>query len=226
MSSLGGGQIVTNGLVLALDAANVKSYPGSGTTWFDRSGFGNNGTLINGPTFSNGSIVFDGTNDYITISQFKNTYSFNTPFTISCFVRPTNTTIRTDIVSTFNQTFNDGVFVELANQNIRFAYRQLGTNIFDFNTTNLLPSNTFLNIVALYNGTAAMLYVNTVLQSPTTNATSFFSIAEPTLTIGRVNEALGRYFLGNIANIQIYNKALTPAEIQQNYLTQKSRFGL
>jgi len=62
-------KIVTDGLVLALDAGNTKSYPGSGTTWFDRSGNARNGTLTNGPTFSSangGSIVFDGVDDYVS----------------------------------------------------------------------------------------------------------------------------------------------------------------
>jgi hypothetical protein len=62
-------KIVTDGLVLALDAGNTKSYTSGSTTWFDKSGFGNNGTLTNGPTFSSangGSIVFDGVNDYVS----------------------------------------------------------------------------------------------------------------------------------------------------------------
>ena len=74
--SLGhGASIVRNGLVLYLDAANPKSYPGSGTTWKDLSGNGNNGTLVNGPTFNSangGSIVFDGTNDYVITTNLLN----------------------------------------------------------------------------------------------------------------------------------------------------------
>ena len=61
-------KLVTNGLVLCLDAANKLSYPGSGTTWYDLSGNANNGTLTNGPTFNSansGSIVFDYIDDYI-----------------------------------------------------------------------------------------------------------------------------------------------------------------
>ena len=63
-------RIVIDGLVLALDAGNTKSYSGSGTAWTDTVG-GNHGTLTNGPTFSSlngGSIVFDGTNDYVQVS--------------------------------------------------------------------------------------------------------------------------------------------------------------
>ena len=66
MATNGGPNIIEDGLVFAVDAANKKSYPGSGTTWADLAG-SNNGTLINGPTFDSGnggSIVFDGTNDY------------------------------------------------------------------------------------------------------------------------------------------------------------------
>ena len=67
-----GPKIVTNGLVLYLDAANKKSYPGTGTTWTDLSGLGNNGTLTNGPTFNSangGSIVFDGVDDYVSVAN-------------------------------------------------------------------------------------------------------------------------------------------------------------
>ena len=64
-----GPRIVTNGLVLALDAADKNSYPGSGNTWFDVSGNNNHITLTNGPTFSNNSIVFDGVDDFGTIDS-------------------------------------------------------------------------------------------------------------------------------------------------------------
>ena len=73
-------QIVTSGLVLSLDAGNTKSYPGTGTTWFDKSGNTYNGTLTNGPTFNTanlGSIVFDGVDDYVTCGTI--------PFTSNTF---------------------------------------------------------------------------------------------------------------------------------------------
>jgi hypothetical protein len=65
------GSVVTDGLVLNLDAGLPASYPGSGTTWFDLSGSGNDGTLTNGPTYSSsngGSLVFDGSNDYVNLN--------------------------------------------------------------------------------------------------------------------------------------------------------------
>ena len=99
-------KIVTNGLVLCLDAADKKSYPGTGTTWFDRSGRGNHGTLVNSPTFNStngGSIIFNGNLTYgsVSCSQFQ---SGNNPFTIECWVKWFG-----DGVNTFNCIFADGI---------------------------------------------------------------------------------------------------------------------
>jgi len=80
-----GPKIVTSGLVLCLDAANKRSYPGTGTTWTDLSGNSNNGTLINGPTFNagnQGGIVFDGTNDYISIGSQNIVGTGTSPFSV------------------------------------------------------------------------------------------------------------------------------------------------
>ena len=69
-----GPKIVTQGLVLALDAASNNSYPGSGTTWKDLSGNNNTGTLVNGPTFSSangGTFILDGSNDYINAGSIN-----------------------------------------------------------------------------------------------------------------------------------------------------------
>ena len=85
MSTLQSGHIITDGLVIALDAANTKSYPGSGTTWSDLSGNSNNGTLTNGPTFNSrngGSIVFDGVDDYVTLGTPSILNGVQLPLTI------------------------------------------------------------------------------------------------------------------------------------------------
>jgi hypothetical protein len=82
-------KIVTDGLVLCLDAANNRSYPGSGTAWTDLSRGGNNGALTNGPTFNSangGSIVFDGTNDYVEIPTRNTNLEFQPTSGYSCMV--------------------------------------------------------------------------------------------------------------------------------------------
>jgi len=71
--------ITTDGLILYLDAANARSYPGSGTTWFDLSGFGNNHTLANSPTFSSGAFTFNGSNQgFNKASAMSGTGALNT----------------------------------------------------------------------------------------------------------------------------------------------------
>jgi hypothetical protein len=228
----GGPSIIRDGLVLYLDAANHKSYLGSGTIWNNISTNNVSGSLINGPTFSgnnNGSIVFDGGNDYVQVNNFKNTYSFNTPFTISFFLRTNTVTTRTSFISTYVGGFiNDGVFMEIGeNGTIRFAYRQLGVNVFDFSeTSTILRTNTFYNIVGVYNGSNATIYVNTISTTPTASATTFFNINNTDLFIGRLDSTLGRYFNGNVYQTLIYNKALSLSEIQQNYNATKGRFNL
>jgi hypothetical protein len=84
------GGIVTNGLVLNLDAAKTDSYPGTGSIWRDLSGNSNNGTLTNGPTFSGigkqASIVFDGSDDKVYCGS-GSTIDFNVSqsFTTCCW---------------------------------------------------------------------------------------------------------------------------------------------
>ena len=84
------GGIVTNGLVLNLDAAKTDSYPGTGTTWRDLSGNNNNGTLTNGPTYTgvskDAAIVFDGVDDYVDCGN-NSTVNLNSSFTINCWVK-------------------------------------------------------------------------------------------------------------------------------------------
>lgn len=98
------GGIVTNGLVLALDAAKKDSYPGSGTVWRDISGNGNNGTLTNGPTFNSGnggSIVFDGVDDYVEyglITQMSNLINI----TVSYWYYPTTTNVTKALGGRYN----------------------------------------------------------------------------------------------------------------------------
>lgn len=85
MSGIAGPNIIRNGLILAIDAADRNSYSGTGTNWYDLSTNNSNGTLINGPTFSavnGGSIVFDGINDYVGITSLTHpsTNSFSISF--------------------------------------------------------------------------------------------------------------------------------------------------
>lgn len=224
-------RIVTNGLVLCLDAGNTKSYPGSGTTWIDISRNGNNGTLTNGPTFSSantGSIVFDGTNDFVSIPNF--TYRFNTSFTLSIWIRfIALTTLPTTLISNYSGTItgNDGVFLEInASNAVRFVYRNLGVDVFDF-ASGAVTINTTYNIVATVSNTGgAKLYINSQQLPLTSGVSSLFTPTNTTLVINRLDSATGRYTNSNTYLAAVYNRALSATEVAQNFNALRGRFGI
>jgi len=223
-----GPKTVTNGLIVAYDAGSRNSYPGSGTTLRDLSGNNTNGTLTNSPTFSSdngGTFVFDGTNDYIALS---NTTGVN--FTLACWISTTATSLTGTqawqgngiIWSDVAGTFNDFVLAILNNQISFFT----GNPDSSLNGSIILNTGAWFYITAVKNGSGSskQVYINGISEG-STSATSAALTANPNIAIGG-NTLDSRYFNGKIANTQIYNRVLTLAEIQQNYNAQKSRFNL
>jgi hypothetical protein len=234
--------IVTNGLVLNLDAANTKSYVSGSTTWRDLSGNSFNGSFINGPTFSNqngGTIVFDGSNDYISFGSFSTTspLSFTSgSFTLEHWVKPTalqpgtyfgltNMILTKGPASTFNyatQITTSG--------SVSFIHRDNSESLI-FNTFtigNILNTVSHLVFAANSSGTQISLYINGLL-SGTQNLTGkpITPYNNDLVSVGGGN--LGNtnaVFIGNIYVNRIYNRTLSAQEITQNYNSLKSRFGL
>jgi len=219
-------KIVTDGLVLSLDAGNTKSYPGTGTTWFDKSGFSNNGTLTNGPTFNTGSlgsIVFDGVDDYVNL----NTINFPTganPRTISLFVK--FTTFNNGW--TWNWVFYYGtsataqsVILGIQSSTGKLTFSGYGAG-YDVITDTVLSINTWYNLTLVYNGTAFLGYVNGTLIN-TTNLT-----LNTVLSTGRLSAIPTGTdtFTGNISTTQVYNRALSTQEVSQNFNALRGRFGI
>jgi hypothetical protein len=227
--------IVTNGLVLCLDAGNSRSYPGSGTTWTDLSGRGNTGTLTNGPTYSSangGSLSFDGVDDYVSTNLNTGSTTFGSSgFTFNIILKATDdgvTDVRRPIIA--NTTYPSSGFMfgynhDLSNTNYWQATFYPGVN----NSFGTLTPN-FGNIefiTFLYDGnTDIKLYRNGVLSSTITSASTKTYLDTGTLLIGNATQGGWSTFLGNIYLVQGYNRALTEAEIQQNYNALKGRFGL
>jgi hypothetical protein len=214
------GGVVTDGLVLALDAGVSRSYPGSGTTWTDLSGNGNTGTLVNGVGYNGdngGSLTFDGVNDYSPIGTSGFTFG-SSAGTLSGWAR-TNTISGSWswIVSYGTASSRQSRFI-----GINGAIYYFGGYANDI-TASGVPLNTWFNMVGVYDGTNASMYINgTLVSGPT--ARSWNTVAN-NAQIGRQTNG-GEYWNGNIAQVSIYNKALTASEIQQNYNATKSRFGL
>jgi hypothetical protein len=211
-------RIVTDGLVLALDAGNIKSYPGSGTNWTDLIGSGNNGTLTNGPTYTNtsgGSIVFDGTNDNVSIGT--NGFSFgSSPGTLSAWAATRDRTSARTIVSYGSSVTNQARFLGVGQSN--FYFSGYGTSI----SASGISTDTWFNLVGVYDGTNASMYVNGALVAGPTDRSSWNTIVG-NAGIGK-NVSNNEYWSGDVAQVSIYNRALSAAEIQQNYNALKGRY--
>ncbi|QQO91899.1 structural protein [Flavobacterium phage vB_FspM_immuto_3-5A] len=220
MAEIHGPKVVRDGLVLNLDAADINSYPGSGTTWYDISGNSGTGTLINGTSFSSNSIVFDGSNDYVNIPD-STALRLNGNFTISLWHRGITKTNNFPGPLFKGNSVNVGggyilYYTSVSNGTMAFKRENQ-----QFGLTNAV--NTFWShITFTYNGTNVRGYlngINTYLSGTVTFTTNTDSTS---LQLGRGDQ----YGNAAIANISMYNRALSAQEIQQNYNATKTRFGL
>lgn len=222
----GGGNIVNKNLILYLDSANTKSYNGVSNTWYDLSPSINNGTLVNGPTFSlngGGSIVFDGVDDYITVTD-SNSLDITNNITVDCWFYPT--TYRTDKYSiNFLKKYNG-----TSDANFQFYFDGTYTpNIIRVLATSggvwglvspdsgVIPLNQWCNVVWTYSN-GGRLYINGVSQGN--------SVGSGNLSINNYNLIIGDDLIGNISSTKIYNRALSDSEILQNYNAIKKRYEL
>jgi hypothetical protein len=232
MSTVGGGvNIATNGLVLYLDAANTKSYISGSTTWLDVSRSGNNGTLVNGPTFSSrngGGIVLDGTNDYISLGNTLNYTSENFTFSIWVFINSlsTNSAGQGPILF-YKGAFNvNGYYTQIGqNGNIIFVTNNLGVSQVSSINANTISTGNIYNISFTRNGTSARIYVNGIDVTTTIGTHSNPTTSSSTFTIGSYNltQIVSNATIFNFLN---YNRALTATEVLQNYNATRTRFGL
>ena len=221
-------KIVTDGLVFAVDAANTKSYPGSGTTWKDLSGNGNNGTLANGPTFDSGnggSIVFDGSDDYVSIPNPPATTAGTINSSISVWFK-TGGDINSNQTLYSERNGTTHIFSKLRINLDKVDYIFLTPSVTKIlSTSTSLSTNTWHHITGTKLGNDYSIYVNGQLDvSSTEDVGSFNTGGTISTNIGK--ETIGLYLGGNITLTHIYNRALTPSEITQNHNALKSRFGL
>ena len=221
-------KIITDGLVLYLDAANTRSYPRTGTTWTDLSRGGNNGSLINGPIFNSangGNIVFDGVDDFINCTS-ANLTSLTTEATITIWLKCNSnspTAFQTGIFGFTNGLFRSH-YVWTDGKAYFDTFRvarvdSITLSAIDRTTPHMLTITTKA-------GDLWKLYQNSTLVASTTSESSV-SINSLTQNLGSKNGAVDQYwFNGSFFNIAIYNRALSATEIRQNYNATKTRFGL
>jgi hypothetical protein len=226
--------IVRTGLVLNLDAGEPSSYPGSGTTWTDLSGNGNNATLVNTPTYSSsngGNLAFDGVDDYGYIDY-------------SASLAPTSEISGGGWIyySDWN-TSQGNIFSKLQSSGYALQHSsfvpqvyllvRLGGAFRSSAFSKSLMNSGWNHIFGTFDGRYIRMYLNgNAVGTPYDygSVTTIQYSVNNNLAIGvdaaggSSNSVEGTKTNATISNLQIYNRALTASEIQQNYQALKGRF--
>jgi len=216
-----GPKIVTNGLVLALDAADRNSYLGSGTTWTDLSGNNNTGVLTNGPTFNasnRGSISFDGINQCVVVNSNASILP-TTAYTKVAWFYATNFATGNNIISGGNS--GQHAFWLAGGNKLNSGHNGNWSTV--VSTTTLSLNTWYFGAVTFNTTTGWILYLNGVSENTNVSTTTFVGNGEILLAAYSTG---ANVFTGRIACGLIYNRVLTATEILRNYNATKTRFGL
>ena len=221
-----GPKITTDGLVFALDAANIKSYPGSGDSYFDLSGLGNNATTFNTTAYDSanfGSFSFTANDDYIS---FTNPINSTLPYSIIQWVRPStplavsgSSTFRKTPLVGLNSNWNPGYWLTATTYRVHAdtEYRTL--------TIDLTGDTNWHQLGQVFDGTTVYAVLDGQLLLGSRAA---YSQPEPTtILMGSENVAGNIYsWVGNIGHTSFYNRELTAQEVSQNFIALRRRYGI
>lgn len=228
-------KIVQDGLIYYLDAGQLRSYTGSGTTWTNLYLTGKNGTLTNGPTFtssSGGGIVFDGTDDYVTLGDpsANNLYSTTgMTFSVWCY---TNFFLGDRQVMGTAASIGGarrGPILNLGSgggTNYAFFYiiNDIGQQFFVRNTTSL-PFTSNIHLTCTYDRVNLKIYYNGVYEAQTAHTRDIYKQGSTIHGIGS-RDADTAHWNGRVYQCIMYDRALTDSQILNNYNVTKTRFGL
>jgi len=217
--------IVRSGLVVHLDAANPKSYPGSGTTWNDLSGNSDNSTLTNSPTYDStnkGSFVFNGTN-YAVQTTSKSTAVTEATFT--AWMKRNGSQSEYAGIVFCRGVIATGFNFYSTNNTLGYHWNNGGPT-YTYNSGLLVPDGAWCMVAVTITSTAATFYL--CQNSGITTATNITAHASTTLNLYRIGSDSGavRLFNGNMSSASIYNRALTALDINQNFEATRGRYGV
>jgi hypothetical protein len=226
MGAFGGPDIITDGLVFAVDAGSTRSYPGSGTTGTDLIS-SESITLNNGVGFSTdkgGTWTFDGSDDYIQTSFGQNIVStgfsvnfwFNVTGTATCFFMQMYVTA--DVNTVFRVERNS-----IGANSIEFGHSPNGSGGMSELTSTNFPNDVWQSCTIAYNGSTKYIYRNGVLDTSVSSSDVYFYTGA-ILRIAARQDGTLLPINGKMPSVKVYNKALSAAEILQNYNAQKNRF--
>ena len=222
-------KIVTDSLVLCLDAANTKSYPGSGTTWTDITGKGHNGT-IDGATFSsdnNGIFDFDGSNDDITFSNSSSLQPSNVDWTFEGWVNIDSSASNYNFLYANDASCQDSWFS--TTNEIQCWFNDVNStsshNVTLYSGSDTAPKGQWHHVIVSRISNVWKLYLNGTEKASVTDT---FTVATPSLvpTVGAYSSGIYRLD-GKMSQVRIYKaKGLTAAEVRQNFNATRTRFGI
>ena len=230
MSGIVGNNIVRNGLVVHLDAADIKSYPGSGNIWFDRSGNRNNATLTNGPTFNSGNggyFSFDGVDDYVQTNYNQNTSDKSLTWEAWFWDNSAGGFFdNTAIISNYGANATTPFTMLHINSSGHPFFGQRnssGTENYQVYSTNICDG-IWHHIVGVVAGANMYIYVDGILR---TGGASVSGTTQSGQNIVIGSNHLERYQSCRIAIVRIYdNRALSASEILQNFNATRKRFNI
>jgi hypothetical protein len=254
MSVAGGPDLIQDGLVLCLDAANTKSYPGSGTNWMDLSGNNENFILYNSPSFSTnygGELLFSGANDYARITTSNSVDSAASNGTIELWFRTISSTLGvtyarlvsfSDALGTGSDTTStqgtnrdfDNYLCLVKNATAESLGVWYKSNPSAFGPATLVNTNSYFNAVLTWSTSGGNMTFNFYLNGSNTNtstvAQSGYSTNATTITLGQnCDGALTNPHENSscaFSSFKLYSRALSAAEVRQNYNATKGRFRL
>lgn len=226
--------MIQNGLVIALDASDRNSYPGTGTTWFDLSGQGNNGTLYNSPTFSTsngGVILFDGVDDFIYCPNNFLPEFWSSAFTLETWYYVDSSETWSNgysrcIIGRGSYAGSHGLLRTSNNNQVGMYVRGDNTSL---TSVASIIRDRWYHIVGTWDGSYTKIYINGQL-ADTDGPVSL--TGAPDSSVWQINSnmafggASGGFGKSTFASCKMYNKELSAIEVAQNYNALKSRFNL
>lgn len=230
--------IVKDGLVLYLDAGNPASYPGSGTTWTDLSGNGNNGTLVNGVGYNSdngGSLVFDYSDDYVTTTGMEN-LSYPNGITVSIwhyngggtgpYRGVVNNGTDSDRLGGFDLRYGREDYFGGSNNGTVLNWRITNSSNLGTATSLFSNINEWHNYVGTYDNQTVRVYKDGALFDSVSHSSGGQLKTTNTSTTVGWSRGTSEYLDGRLSQVLLYNRALTAQEIQQNFNATRARFGV
>lgn len=220
--------IVTDGLIVCIDGANTKSYPGAGTVVTDISNNGKNGSMTGGTSFNSTTkaFVFDGVNDVVNFGTGNTVfplYQISYEFVFRSFgTVPTTGTAPSLCGITYGIRLFVGATTLSANFDDGVGFPGLSTS-----GTNNYRDGKWYHVTVTHDGLNFKIYVNGILSNSRTS--TWLGVTRwPTngFNIGRDNNNVNYYFYGEIAIFKLYNKTLSPTEILTNFIGIRERFSI